>query len=347
MTCTRPWLALLTFALLPACGGGGGGGGAPPAGPQVQSTVPPANATGVSVSANLLVTFTADMDPATVTNTTIVLTPSGSGTPVATVVTYDGPTRTAQLDPSADLAGTTSYVLTVTTGVKDAAGVALAADVAVPFTTGAAPDTTPPTFAGATGAAAENANAITVQWSSATDNVDPSGSLRYDLYWSTTTGGQNFATPGATTAPGATSHTITGLNASTAYFVVVRARDSSNNRDANTAEVSATTPAPRSWLNNVWTPILDVHCRSCHTTGAGSMTLVMSSPGVAYGNLVNVNAVACPMKRVEPFSSAMSALYKKVSGTECGTQMPFGLPPLSAADQETIKDWIDEGAPNN
>lgn len=347
MTRARPWLSLLTLALLPACGGGGGGGAAPPAGPQVQSTVPAANATGVSVSANLFVTFTADMDPATITNATILLALSSTGAPVATTVTYAGATRTAQVDPNADLAGLTSYVLTVTTSVKDASGVAMASAVAVTFTTGAAPDTTPPAFAGATGATPENAITITVTWSAATDNVDAPASLRYDLYWSTTSGGQNFTTPGATTAPGATSHTITGLTDSTAYFVVVRARDSSNNRDANTVERGATTPAPRSWLNDVWTPVISPNCQSCHTTGAGSMTFTMSTPGGAYTNLVNVNAVACPMKRVQPFSSAESVLYKKVSGTECGTQMPFGLPPLSAADQETIKDWIDEGAPNN
>jgi len=41
---------------------------------------------------------------------------------------------------------------------------------------------------------------------------------------------------------------------------------------------------------------------------------------------------------------AASLLYQKISGVGipagCGVQMPKGGPYLSAADQETIKNWI-------
>ena len=45
-----------------------------------------------------------------------------------------------------------------------------------------------------------------------------------------------------------------------------------------------------------------------------------------------------------------SIMYLKVSlddPTPCGSKMPFGLPPLSQAETDTIEDWIKAGALNN
>ncbi len=47
--------------------------------------------------------------------------------------------------PSSNLAYSTTYTGTITTGVRDLAGNAMAANYIWSFTTGAAPDTTPPT----------------------------------------------------------------------------------------------------------------------------------------------------------------------------------------------------------
>ena len=33
--------------------------------------------------------------------------------------------------------------------------------------------------------------------------------------------------------------------------------------------------------------------------------------------------------------------------SDCGAQMPFGLPALEPADIKTIHDWIDQGAKDN
>jgi hypothetical protein len=290
------------------------------------------------------------MDPATIIPANITLVETVSGNPVARNVTYTEATKSALVDPVADLAPGLSYTVTVTTAVTDAGGVALAAPVAIVFTTGALPDVTAPTFGGAVSAVAENAFAITVSWVAATDDVDPSSSIVYLIYVATASGTQNFAAPpAATTLPGATSHTLGGLLAATTYYFVVRARDSSGNTETNMVEVNApTATTPRSWLNDVWTPIFVPRCQSCHTSGSGSGTVSYSSAATAYANLVNVPAVACaPLDRVEPFNSAQSVLYRKVSGTSCGSQMPLGGPFLNAAEIDAIKDWIDEGAPNN
>jgi alpha-galactosidase len=63
---------------------------------------------------------------------------SGTTTPLAATVTYDPASRTATLDPTAALATSTTYVATVrggTAGVKDVAGLPLAADRSWSFTT--------------------------------------------------------------------------------------------------------------------------------------------------------------------------------------------------------------------
>jgi hypothetical protein len=54
------------------------------------------------------------------------------------------------------------------------------------------------------------------------------------------------------------------------------------------------------------------------------------------------------MKRVVAGSSATSLLYLKVAGNPpCGSRMPRGRTPLSAANIALIKNWIDQGAMNN
>ena len=103
-------------------------------------------------------------------------------------------------------------------------------------------DQTPPTFAGAS-SATPIPNAITLAWSAASDNVTPASQIVYLVYQATSAGGESFATPTVTTAPGATSVTISKLAVSTRYYVVVRAQDAAGNLDGNTVEVSATTPA--------------------------------------------------------------------------------------------------------
>jgi len=103
-------------------------------------------------------------------------------------------------------------------------------------------DKTAPIFAGAT-AAASAPNSVSVNWSAATDNVTPQSQLVYLLYQAAAAGGENFLAPTYTTAPGATSFSAGKLAINTKYYFVVRARDQAGNIDANTAEVSATTPA--------------------------------------------------------------------------------------------------------
>ena len=121
------------------------------------------------------------------------------------------------------------------------------------FTIAAQPpsgDTTPPTFAGLV-----SANACTpgpqrpgettpyhLRWSAAHDDVTPSSQIVYDVFSSTTPGGENFAQPTWTTAPGVTKFQTPGLPSHGTVYFVVRARDQAGNEDINQVERQGVDP---------------------------------------------------------------------------------------------------------
>jgi hypothetical protein len=100
------------------------------------------------------------------------------------------------------------------------------------------PDTTAPTFAGATSASGQGPTSILVSWSPASDDVALSDQIQYEVYVAASSGSQNFSSPVTTSAAGATSALISGLAQDKAYYFVVRARDPYGNVDGNTVEVT-------------------------------------------------------------------------------------------------------------
>jgi Ice-binding-like/Bacterial Ig-like domain len=99
-------------------------------------TVTPLNpadlARGVAQNTKVSATFSEAMDPLTVTTATFLVTGPGVS-PISGTVTYVG--RIATFTPSSDLASNITYTATVTTGTKDLAGNALAANDSWSFTT--------------------------------------------------------------------------------------------------------------------------------------------------------------------------------------------------------------------
>jgi hypothetical protein len=105
-------------------------------GPVVTETEPHAGASDVDRNAAVTATFDEQIAPATVTATNFTLRTSG-GTVVPAAVSYDAPTRTAQLQPQAPLAYQSSYTVTLeggAGGITDAGGNPLAADKTWTFT---------------------------------------------------------------------------------------------------------------------------------------------------------------------------------------------------------------------
>jgi hypothetical protein len=155
---------------------------------------------------------------------------------------------TTSFTAMATVTGTTAYVANGLSPAKTYYFVVRAKDVAnnvdanvVVRSGSTTADVTPPTFGGITGATGQSATTIQLTWAAGSDNVDAASALVYDVYYSTTSGGQSFLTPDATSVAGATSIVISGLTPNTTYFFVVRARDTAGNRDANTTQLSAAT----------------------------------------------------------------------------------------------------------
>ena len=124
--------------------------------PTVTSTDPANAATGVAINKKIAAAFSEAMDPSTISTTNFTL--RQGATPVAGTVTYVG--TTATFAPASALAVSTTYTATITTGVKDLAGNAMASAFGWSFTTGAGADTTAPTVSSTDPANAATAVAV-------------------------------------------------------------------------------------------------------------------------------------------------------------------------------------------
>jgi hypothetical protein len=105
--------------------------------PTVTSTIPVSFATGVPLNQIVSATFSTEMNPATISSTTFSLIGPGS-TPVAGLVAYSTVGNSLTFTPTANLAPSTTFTATITTGAKNLAGTALAGNYVWTFTTGAA-----------------------------------------------------------------------------------------------------------------------------------------------------------------------------------------------------------------
>lgn len=111
-------------------------------------------------------------------------------------------------------------------------------------------------------------------------------------------------------------------------------------------------PAGVSWASDVW-PILLVRCQVCHTVGQGAEEVPdmrMTDPSTLYNRWVRVfSQCNANLFRVLPGDSGRSFVYDKISHAAplCGQRMPLDGPMLEPEEQQTIQDWIDQGARHN
>jgi len=110
-------------------------------GPTVSFTAPADGQTTVPINRKISVVFSEAMDPATISSATFTVTGPGQ-TPVTGTVGYIG--TSAIFSPADDLAISTLYTVTITTGAKDMTGNALAGNFVFTFTTGLISDVTKP-----------------------------------------------------------------------------------------------------------------------------------------------------------------------------------------------------------
>jgi O-glycosyl hydrolase len=183
------------------------------------------------------------MNSASITTTTFTVTPQG-GSAVAGTVAYSSSTNTATFTPTANLSYSTQYTVTVTTGVTDSAGTALAANDSWTFTTVAA---TPPTVTAVTPTSNSTGVAITSALTATfNEAMDPS-TITASAF--TLTGGGGSVT--ATVAYSASTNTATltpsgPLAYSTQYTATITT--------AVTSSQGAPLPANYTWSFTTATP---------------------------------------------------------------------------------------------
>lgn len=111
----------------------------------------------------------------------------------------------------------------------------------------------------------------------------------------------------------------------------------------NTEDVLPETSGSVSYAADIQ-PIFNTSCVVCHSTAAplngisfSNYAAVMASSGTSYGGLI-----------VLPGNAAGSPLVDKIEPSPAqGTRMPQGGSPLSATQISKIRQWINDGAPNN
>lgn len=115
-----------------------------PTPPTVIATVPANLAVNVPVNQAILATFSEAMTATTINTSTFTLTGPGT-TAVTGTVTYDPSGSVATFTPATSLAINTLYTATITTGVTDLSGTAMANPYVWTFTTAAASNNISPT----------------------------------------------------------------------------------------------------------------------------------------------------------------------------------------------------------
>jgi hypothetical protein len=111
--------------------------------PTVISTIPLNAATDVPVNQVISATFSTAMNPATISSATFTLTGPGA-TAVSGLVAYAAVGNTLTFIPTANLAPSTLFTATITTGAQDLAGIGLASNYVWTFTTGTGTSTVGP-----------------------------------------------------------------------------------------------------------------------------------------------------------------------------------------------------------
>ena len=102
--------------------------------PDVITHRPLEGTTNVALNTNIVVTFSEDMETASINSSTVQLSGTG-GVQVPGSVSYNSSTLSVMFNPDSDLGIETTYLCTVTTGVKDKAGNPLKKDYSFSFIT--------------------------------------------------------------------------------------------------------------------------------------------------------------------------------------------------------------------
>jgi hypothetical protein len=147
------------------------------------------------------------------------------------------------------------------------------------------------------------------------------------------------------------------VDASNLVDAVENVVDAAKNVVDAAEHVEAAPATTASTFTQVYSGIISPICVTCHNPqgiGVSMGKLDMSTQATAFMNLVGVSAmgIACGGMgtRVVAGNANGSIMFEKIDpGTPapCGSKMPLGLPPLTAAQANEIQSWINAGAMND
>lgn len=319
--------------------------------PTITGITPPDGTSGILEGTNVTATFSEAMNTGTLNGTTFTLTKQGAPSPVAATYSYDAATKTATLNPNADLDSLASYTVLVKSGsggVKDLAGNSLLQDRTWSFRTG---DTRPPAVSLTSPGDGDIVGGMVQLAANATDNgviarvefivngsvVDSDTAAPYAVNWNST-GVANGSTARISaraidTASNQTTsaeRTVTVDNAAPAPPVINSPADNSSNNTGNvtvsgTAEANSTvelfdgTTSRGTTLANgsgAWSKALTGVADGTHTYTAKARDGVGNTSGVSNSRTVVVDTTAPTVTNVTPAEDATNvAVTDNVTAT--------------------------------
>lgn len=213
-------------------------------------------------------------------------------------------------------------------------------------------DVTPPDFTGVTSATPVSPDSyqVTVTWAAAADLQTAKEKIVYQIFTSSTAGGEDYTMPPAQTTTGQTQATLLVRPGETTYLVV-RARDEAGNLSTSIKEVGVSPHISYDWQIQ---PIFTKSCvNGCHNLNQKIYNPILAAP-VSYVFILSDGVVV-------PGDPSASWLYQDVSCPTVTCTAPPGpphvvnhMPPSSTtnplptpADVALIHDWIAEGAPGS
>ncbi len=289
--------------------------------PTVVSTTPASGATGIAVSVAPTVRFSEPMQ----TPTGSFTMKNATNTNVPGTVTVDAAATTATFTPSAALAFSTTYTLTVSGG-KDVAGNTMAGTITWSFTTVAAPDTTPPTVTAMTPAAGATGVALSVAPTATFSEPVQAATIGFSL-----TNASNTNIPGTVAYNSATNTATFTPSAALANGIVYTAsvtgaKDTAGNTMAGTVTRSFTT---------VFLPVTVTDTTTADfTAGTQSSTAVTETAdgevGLSAGAAAEFGGSALPSGWTSTTNSSggtttVAGGKVTVNGTRVGTSGTFSL----------------------
>jgi len=271
--------------------------------PTILSTSPSNGDNNISISNNIEVSFSEEIDNKTINSTNIIVSDS-NGNKVIGTFSYSN--QVATFNPSSDLNYFTVYAVIVGTGVKDKIGNALVSGSSWNFTTSSAPDTTPPTIASTSPSGSSNniliSSDITITFSEAMDpsTIDTTNVTLQDSNGNSVGGVVSYNNKIATFDP------ANDLNYSTTYTVTIGTgvRDTASNNLSAISSWSFTTESPITL-----TPLTQT---AQGRTSGGIVSLTFNIPSGA-------NTVKMTLQMAGDFNSYNETVQITLNGNNLGT----------------------------